>query len=83
MTPVFSGCISTPHTEHFTMFSICGSDFSLWLVLDISRANEIDAGQSIQLFGMKMAFLGMKARLYEQCHQLRLRASAFLKTIEK
>jgi hypothetical protein len=30
-----------------------------------------------------MAFLGMKAFLYEQCHQLRLRASAFLKTIEK
>jgi hypothetical protein len=82
MTPVFSGCISTPHTEHFTMFSICGCDFSLWLVLDISRANEIDAGQSIQLFGMKMAFLGMKALLSEQCHQLRLRASAFLKTIE-
>jgi hypothetical protein len=65
------------------MFSICGCDFSLWLVLDISRANEIDAWHSIQLFGMKMAFLGMKELLYEQSHQLRLRASAFLKTIEK
>jgi len=32
---------------------------------------------------MKMAFLGMRAFHYEQCHQLRLRASAFLKTIEK
>ena len=65
------------------MFSTCSCDFFLGVVFDISRANEIDAWQSIQLFGMKMAFLGMKALVYEQCHQLRLRASAFLKTIEK
>ena len=83
MTPVFSGCISTPHTEHFTMFSIWGCDFSLWVVLDMLRANEMDAWYCFQLFGMKMAFLGMRAFHYEKCHQLRLRASAFLKTIEK
>lgn len=65
------------------MFSTCSCDFFLGVVFDISRANEIDAGLSIQLFGMKMAFLGMRAFHYEQCHLLRLRASAFLKTIEK
>lgn len=65
------------------MFSICGCDFFLGVVFDISVANEIEAGSSIQLFGMKMAVLGMRAFHYEQCHQLRLRASAFLKTIEK
>lgn len=46
-------------------------------------ANKCKKSDGKQQFGMKMAFLGMRAFHYEQCHQLRLRALSFLKTIEK